>query len=73
MSTPPVENLELRAIEQRNELHQSAVELKEKIASTREKLDPSNNLRQRFTAVAIIACSIALLAGYGTGGMITSR
>ena len=73
MTTQPVENLELRAIEQRNQLHQSAVKLKDKIASARQKLDPANNLRQRFTAIAIIVSCVALFAGYGAGGVITRR
>ena len=73
MSSPPVENLELRAIEQRTQLHHSTVELKEKIATARQKLDPTANLRQRFTAIAIIVSSLALIAGYATGGSISRR
>lgn len=71
MSPEPVENLELRAVEQRNRLHQTTSELKGKIAETREQLDPARNVREHFTAIALAAGAIALLAGYGIAGMFT--
>ena len=73
MSTKPVENLELRAIEQRNEIHQTTAELKEKLADARRKYDISANLRQHFTAVAIIVSCLGLIGGYGAGGIFARR
>ena len=73
MNTQPVENLELRAIEQRNELHQTTTELKEKLATARQKLDVSATLRQYFVSASVIVSCLALIAGYGTGGMFLRR
>ena len=72
MSAEPVENLELRAVEQRNRLHQTTSELKGKIAETREQLDPARKVRQHFAGVAA-AGALALLVGYGVAGMFTRR
>lgn len=73
MSAEPVENLELRAVEQRNRLHQATSELKGKIAETREQLDPARNVRKHFAGVAAAASALALLVGYGVAGMFTRR
>ena len=73
MSSEPVENLELRAVEQRNRLHQTTSELKGKIAETREQLDPATNVRKHFAGVAAAAGALALLVGYGVAGMFTRR
>jgi len=73
MNTQPVENLELRAIEQRNELHQTTAELKEKLATARQKLDLSAHLRQHFVPASVIVSCLALIAGYGAGGMFPRR
>ena len=73
MSPEPVENLELRAIEQRNRLHQTTSELKGKISATREQLDPSRNLREHFVAAAAGVAVVAALVGFGIAGMFTRR
>jgi hypothetical protein len=73
MSPEPVENLELRAIEQRNVLHHTTAELKAKITATREQFDVSRNVRRHFLGVASAVTAIGLLAGYGIGGMFTRR
>lgn len=73
MSTQPVENLELRAIEQRNHLHQTTVELKRKITATREQFDIRRNVRQHFLGASIAAAAIGLISGYGLGGVLTRR
>ena len=69
----PVENLHLRAIEQRNQLHQTTAELKAKITETRERFDVQRNLRVHFTAATVLAAAIGLLSGFGFGGMLTRR
>ena len=73
MSPEPVENLELRAVEQRNRLHHATSELKDKIVETRERLDPRKNIREHFVTVAAGVSALALLAGYGIAGMFTRR
>ena len=73
MSTLPLETLELRALEQRNRLHQDATELKEKIAAAREKLSVQRNVRAHFTKAALAVSIAGLLAGHGFAGMFTRR
>lgn len=71
MSSQPVENLHLRAIEQRNQLHRTTSELKAKISETREQFDLSHNIRRHLAGAAAILAAIGLLSGYGVGGMLT--
>lgn len=73
MSPEPVEDLQLRAIEQRNRLHQATAELKEKIAETRQELDPRRNVQEHFVGLAAGVGAIAALAGFGIAGMFTRR
>ncbi len=71
MSTKPVEDLQLRALEQRNQLHQTVVELKNKVSETRERFDLQRNLREHFLPVAAISAALSFLVGYGVGNMFT--
>ena len=71
MSAGPVENLHLRAIEQRNELHHTTAELKAKVTETRDQLDPSRNARRYFVPLAFAAAALGLLSGYRLGGRFT--
>jgi hypothetical protein len=71
MSTSPLENLELRALQQRNRLHQRAIELKTKITAVRKKLDVATNAREHFTEAAMVVGALCLVSGYGVAGMFT--
>jgi hypothetical protein len=75
MNTQPVENLEARALEQRNQLHRTAMELKSeveaKIAATREKLDVSRNAREHMLGASVVLGLVGLLSGYSLAGMFT--
>jgi hypothetical protein len=73
MSVQPVDDLALKAIEQRHQLHERAEELKGKIQDTREKLDVKRNARERFGAAAIVVAAVGLFSGFATGGMFTRR
>jgi hypothetical protein len=73
MNSLPVENLELRALEQRNRLHKTAGELKTKIAAAREKLDMTKNVRGHFLGAAVAVSFICFLSGYGFGGIFSHR
>lgn len=59
----PIEQLELRAVEERREIHARAEELKEKIFQAREKLDPTRQLREHRFAVAMGVGAASLLIG----------
>ncbi len=71
MSTQPLEDLQLRALEQRNQLHQTVAELKNKVSVTRKRFDVHRNLREHFGAAAGIAAALSFLLGYGVGAMFT--
>jgi len=75
MNTHSVENLELRALEQRNQLHRTAMELKSeveaKIAATREKLNISRNAREHMVGASVVLGLVGLLSGYSFAGMFT--
>ncbi len=75
MNTHSVENLELRALEQRHQLHRTAMELKSeveaKIAATREKLDISRNAREHMVGASVVLGLVGLLFGYSFAGMFT--
>ena len=73
MSAETVENLELRAVEQRNRLHQTTSELKGKISETREQLDPAQKCAGALWRHRCRSCALALLVGYGIAGMFTRR
>jgi hypothetical protein len=71
MNALPLENLELRALEERNHLHDRATELKGKINETRDKLDPRNIAREHFLSMAIVTGAVSLICGYTTAGLFT--
>ena len=62
MSTnPQVQNLELRAMEQRNQLHQRVTELKQKVSDVREKLDIKKKVARHVTATSLIAAGVLIV------------
>jgi hypothetical protein len=73
MTAESIENLELRAIEQRSQLHETANELRAKVVAGREKLNISNNVREHFVPFSVTLSVLALALGYAAGGMFTGR
>ena len=67
----PIENLELRALEERHHLHDCATELKSKISATRGTLSVENQTRQHFGPAALIAAGVGLLSGYVCAAFFT--
>jgi hypothetical protein len=47
------------------------MELKTKIAATRDKLNMSKNAREHFIGASILASVLGLLSGYGFSGRFT--
>ena len=73
--TPPaseIERLELQALEQRNEMHASVVELKSQVHQVRHDLDPAVNLRKHFLVASAGVSLVAFIFGYGFGGLLTN-
>jgi len=73
MSTPAIDNLEQRAIEERELLLKRATELKSKVQYVRENLDISRSARRHFGATAAILAAVGLLTGYAFAGMFTDH
>ena len=71
MSANPIDGLEIRALQQRNQVHDTIGELKDKVVAARAKLDPSNNAREHLLAASLVLSSIGFLAGYGLAGLFT--
>lgn len=64
----PVEVLEIRAAEQRKQLHQSVVELKD---SVRDRLDVKRNMRDHLWGVSGGLAVVGLVLGYSVAGIFT--
>jgi hypothetical protein len=73
MSTNPVDRLEIRALQQRYDVHETIGEFKDKVVEVRSKLDPNTNAREHLLAASLIVSSIGFLAGYGFAGMFTRK
>jgi hypothetical protein len=73
MTEEPVDKLELRALEERNRLHETAGELKEKMVETRKRLNVSRQVREHFLGAAVAVCVLGLLLGYTIAGVFTDR
>ncbi len=71
MSTSPLQKLELRALEQRNRLHEVITDAKIQVEITKEKLDVKRKLREHMLSGALVACVIGLSLGYSFAGVIT--
>lgn len=67
-SSIPVDILEKRAADQRRQLHNSVVELRQ---SVRAKLDVKRNVRDHLWPTAGIAALMGLLLGYSIAGIFT--
>jgi hypothetical protein len=66
MSEGTLDTLEMRAREQRKQLHNSVQELR---STVKERLDPKRNARLYFPQIATVAAVLGLSAGYVVGGI----
>jgi len=57
-----VQNLEMRAMEQRNNLHQTVAELKHKVSGVRERFDIKQNIRRHAMLAALISAGLIVLS-----------
>jgi len=72
MSANSLDRLEIQALQQRNEVHDTIDELKGKVVEVRAKLDPNANARAHLLAASLVLSCIGLLAGYGLAGFFSS-
>ena len=72
MSPVPVETLQLRAIEQRQQLHQTTVALREKVRRTGEMLQITKQVREHLLAFCVGASLAGAAAGYAVASVFTN-
>jgi hypothetical protein len=73
MSETEMETLELHALAERVQLHQSVSELKSHIARIRNKLNVGKKVCERPLVASALASIGGLLFGYAFGGIFTRR
>lgn len=73
MNNVPVEYLEQRAIEERRRLHETASELKEKMAQAREQLSLDSIVQQHSASIYTAVGAISFLLGFAVGGIFVRR
>jgi hypothetical protein len=71
MSANPIDRLEIQAVQQRNQVHETIGELKDKVVEVRAKLDPKANAREHLLKATLILSPIGYLAGYAFAGLFT--
>jgi hypothetical protein len=71
MSTNPVDRLEIKALEQRNQVHETIDELKDKVGEVRARFDPNTNAREHLLGASMALSFLGLLAGYAVAGLFT--
>jgi hypothetical protein len=73
MTAVSADTLELRALQQRNRIHETAAELRAKVVATRKKLDITANAREHFVGGSILGILFGLASGYGVGGLFSQH
>ena len=73
MSTLPIETLQLRALQQRSQLHNTASYLRAKLSRTREKLSLSKQAHDHLLVISLIAGVVGLVSGFGVAGLFSYR
>ena len=72
-ASPSPERLEIRALQQRERIHRTALELISKVDAAKQRLTLSYNVRAHFAVTSLIAVSVSFLCGYAVAGMFTER
>lgn len=67
------ERLEVRALQQRDRIHRTTLELISKVDHARQQLTLTYNVREHFAVVSIIAAALSFLCGYAVGAVFTQR
>lgn len=71
MSTNPLDRLEIRAAQQRSDVHGTIDELKGKVDEARARLDVKTNAREHLMGASLVISAVAFLGGYGLAGIFT--
>jgi ElaB/YqjD/DUF883 family membrane-anchored ribosome-binding protein len=67
------DRLEQRAREQRQRIHQTALQLISKVDDARQRFTPAYNVRRHFLTSVLIATAVAMVSGYLLGMSLMNR
>lgn len=67
------ESFEQQAVQQRERLHRTAMELVSKVDDARQRLTVSYHVRHHFLTAAVVASAVSLACGYVLGVMLADR
>lgn len=73
MSAAPIEHLEMQASQQRERIHQTALELMSKVDETKQQYNAVHILQRNFGAASVTASLLGLMLGFAFGGAFTRR
>lgn len=69
MSANPIDRLEIQALQQRNQVHETIGELKGKVVEVKARLDPAENARRHWLGASLVVSAVGFVAGYGFAGL----
>jgi hypothetical protein len=70
MKESNLDQLEQRALEEREQIHQSVEQLRSGVTQVRSVLDPQRNARKHFLSATVIGSSVAFILGYRLAGLL---
>ncbi len=73
MSAVPIKNLEIQASQQRERIHQTALELMSKVDETRQQYSAANILHRNFGRASVAVSVLGFLFGFALAGAFTRR
>jgi hypothetical protein len=73
MSTSPVDDLQLKALDERADLHRTVYELREQLGAIRDKFRFTKQAREHMAVACGLATVLGLLGGYAFGGVFVRR
>lgn len=72
-ASPTPERLEIRAHQQRERIHRTALELISKVDDAKQHLTLSYNVRRHLAVTSLVTISVSFLCGYVLAGIFTER
>jgi hypothetical protein len=72
-ASPSPERLEIRAHQERERIHRTALQLISKVDDAKQRLTLSHNVRAHFTATVLVTIALSFLCGHAVAGIFTER
>lgn len=73
MSAAPIEHLELQASEQRERIHQTAVELRSKVDETKRQFSATSIVRRNFGRASAVVSVLGFVFGFAVARALARR